>query len=111
MRIEISAPASVAPGEEVVMRVTLINDSYEAVEIWRNRLLGPTADSGAGVPAATSVEATYGQPEEPLVLQPFTFYGRERRAGGFPAGSVAIHASYELGEGEALSVSREVTVA
>ena len=108
MRIELIAPGSVAAGEEVVLRVTLLNDSYEPAEVWRNQLVGPTADMGPMT--IPSVEATYGQDEEALVLQPFTYYGRERLAGGFAPGQVTITASYQPPTGERLTASQDITV-
>ncbi len=42
-----------------------------------NAFTGPSLiGAGPGSPAEESVEATYNQADEPMTLQPFTFYGR-----------------------------------
>lgn len=92
------------------MRALLVNDSYEPVDVWRNAFVGPTATPRGGGPVPPAVEPTFGQPELPLLLQPFTFYGRDRQAGGFPPGVVIVRAEYRPEGAEPLSVSREIIV-
>lgn len=110
MRIELTVPEQVEAGHDFVMRAVLVNDSYEPVEIWRNAFVGPTATTETGEPVPESVEPTFGQPESPLLLQPFTLYGRERQAGVFPSGVVVVTATYRPDGGERVSASREVVI-
>jgi hypothetical protein len=100
MRIEIVTPESITGSAEVMVRALLMNDSYEPVAVSRNAFVGPTV---TGAHQMASVEPTYGQPEEPLVLQPFTFYGRERSL-AFPPGESEVVATYRDGDdGEEIS--------
>jgi hypothetical protein len=91
MRIEIVTPDSITSSAEAKVRALLVNDSYEPVAVSRNGFVGPTVTGAHQMP---SVEPTYGQAEEPLTLQPFTFYGRERSL-AFPPGESEVVASYE----------------
>src|ERR1051325_9778127 len=92
VRVEISSPASVKGSEACVLRAFLFNDSYEPVSVSRNAFVGPNlrAVSTNGQPIPESVEATFGGADEPLTLQPFTLYGRERTFSGLGAGRVEI---------------------
>jgi hypothetical protein len=110
MRIEIVAPEHAPAGAEFTLRALLVNDAYEPVEIWRNAFVGPTATPQGGPPIPLAVEATFGEDELPLLLQPFTFYGRDRQAGGFPPGIVTISAAYRADGAEPLSASRDVVI-
>jgi hypothetical protein len=94
MRIEIQAPRSIKASETCNVRAILFNDSYEPVAVSRNAFLGPTVSvPGSHIPSH-AVEATYGSADEPLTLQPFTFYGRERSVNGLQPGDITVTASY-----------------
>ncbi len=110
MRIELVVPERAGAGQEFTVRALLVNDTYEPAEIWRNAFVGPTATPQGGGPIPPAVEPTYGQDESPLLLQPFTFYGRDRQAGGFSPGVVVVTATYRPDSGESLWVSREVVI-
>jgi hypothetical protein len=112
VRIEIDAPRSITTTDVLTVRATLLNDSFEPVTVLRNAFIGPNARvaDGVGQPIPENVEATFGERDEPLVLQPFTFYGRERQMGVLPAGSVELTARYETDEGAPVTASARVTV-
>lgn len=99
MRIEIVAPKSIRSTEVCNLRVLLFNDSYEPVQVSRNAFVGPNLRglTPAGFPHPESVEPTYGGQDEPLTLQPFTFYGRERTFRDLPPGEIEINAYYHPG--------------
>lgn len=80
MKIEISAAPGAGPDGSFAVRTLIWNDGYEPVPLSRNAFFGPTeiATTASGMPMAESAEATSGAPDEPMTLQPFTFYGRER---------------------------------
>lgn len=78
MRLELSVAPADAEDAPLMFRVMLQNDAYTPVEIFRNALVGPTLQRAGEMPGPASVEPTYGSPEEPLVLQPYAFYGRDR---------------------------------
>lgn len=105
MKLEIHAPQMMTAGQAFPVRIILFNDSYEPVSVSRNQLTGPNPQGQGLVPP--NVEATKGQSDEPLTLQPFTFYGREREIGPFAAGSVEIAAEYEAETGK---LTEKVTV-
>ena len=113
MRIEIQCPETIKSSEECRLRAILFNDSYEPVAVSRNAFVGPNVRSleGGGFPTPESVEATFGGPDEPLTLQPFTFYGRERTFSGLLPGEVEVTAYYSDGamEGE-ITVSERLRV-
>lgn len=71
------------------LRAVLMNDSYAEVPVLRHGFVGPSV---GGLPPA--VEATFGGLDEPMTLQPFTFYGREREYAGLPPGRYVAGASY-----------------
>ena len=108
MKLEIHAPESVPAGTAFTVRVILFNDSYHPVEVSRNALMGPTVVTGQGM-TPPAVEATFGMADQPLTLQPFTFYGRERQVDPQPAGSVKVTAEYSDG-GEPLTASQTITI-
>ena len=99
MRIEIHVPDTVTTAEECRVRAVLFNDSYEPVAVSRNAFVGPNLSgvTTGGYPRPDSVEPTFGQPDEPLTLQPFSFYGRERVFGELPPGEIEVTASYTEG--------------
>lgn len=111
MRIEIDSPDTVSRSGELRLRAVLLNDSFEPVAVFRNAFLGPTLRGDEpGPPRVESVEATFGEPEEPLILQPFTFYGRERSVSDLAPGDATVVASYRGPGGEELSASKPLRV-
>ena len=104
MRIEIQSPDSIKSSEQLHLRVILFNDSYEPVAISRNAFVGPNlrAVMHSGSPYPDSVEPTFGGPDEPLTLQPFSLYGRERQFSGLPPGEVEVSAYYQETENQAM---------
>jgi hypothetical protein len=94
MRLEIIAVSGSAQGEELTVRAAIVNDSFAPVPLSRNAFTGPTLiDAGFGSPPEQNVEATYNQPDEPMTLQPFTLYGRDRTF-DLPAGKHRFLAEY-----------------
>ncbi len=106
MKLEIHAPASAQAAQPFHVRVILFNDSYEPAAVSRNGLIGPNVHAGQGL-VPPHVEPTKGQPDEPLTLQPFTFYGREREIGPFAAGAVQVSAEYQDEQGQ---ITETVTI-
>jgi hypothetical protein len=104
MRVEIITPEAAGSDTERVVRALLINDGYEPVTVSRNAFVGPHLN---GPYVVEAVEPTYGGPEEPLTLQPFTFYGRERSLTLAPGESEVV-AAYR--DGEEISASRRIVV-
>ena len=79
IRLEITAISGTSAGDELVVRAAIVNDSFAPVPLWRNAFSGPSLlDLGPGSPPEISVEATNNQADEPMTLQPFTLYGRDR---------------------------------
>ncbi|SRR5947209_7187054 len=105
MRIEIQGPSSIKASERCRLRAVLLNDSYEPIAVSRNAFVGPNMHALApgGYPNPSSVEATFGGPDEPLTLQPFTFYGRERTFDGLMPGEVEVTAYYRTSEGQEIA--------
>jgi hypothetical protein len=97
MRIEIQGPRGASPSQEVRLRAVLFNDGYDPVPVSRNAFVGPSvrAPGPTGLPLPESVEPTFGGPDEPLTLQPFSFYGRERAFQGLPVGVLEVTAEYQ----------------
>jgi hypothetical protein len=112
MQIEINCPDAIRADEECRIRVLLFNDSYEPVMISRNAFVGPNlkALSADKHPLPESVEATFGGLDEPLTLQSFTFYGRERTFSKLPPGKIEIIAYYRLPEQQGISASHWLIV-
>ncbi len=111
MRIEIS----VVPGSaQLVVRAALVNDSFEPVAVSRNAFVGPslTALGANGMPQPPSVEPTYGQADEPLTLQPFSLYGRDRFFDELEPGEHEFSAEYTPADGpsERLRVTATINV-
>jgi hypothetical protein len=112
LRIEIHAPRSARAHEECTLRAVLFNDGYEPVAVSRNAFVGPNvrAPHATGHPLPESVEPTFGGPDEPLTLQPFSFYGRERSY-SLPPGEAEIVAYYRSSDGgEELAASEVISV-
>ncbi len=112
MKIEIQLTEPLK-ASEVVLRAILFNDSYEPVTISRNAFVGPNvrAIAPVGFPQPDSVEATFGQAEEMVTLQPFTFYGRERSFNNLAAGEIEVSAVYHAMGGQTeIATSRRVRV-
>jgi hypothetical protein len=113
MRVEIVSPESVRASETLPIRIVLFNDSYEPVAVSRNALLGPNL---RGVnptlpPFPDSVESTFGGAEEPLTLQPFTSYGRERTFEHLTPGEFEVTATYRPDDhADAISATRQLRV-
>ncbi|KXK22732.1 MAG: hypothetical protein UZ15_CFX003000882 [Chloroflexi bacterium OLB15] len=105
MKLEIHAPQTAAASQPIPVRVVLLNDSYEPVAVSRNNLIGPNPQ-GQGM-ILPNVEPTFGQPEEPLTLQPFTLYGRQREIGPFAGGDVVVTAEYQSDQGK---LTQQVTI-
>ena len=102
MRIEIQGPDVVKASQGVNLRVVLFNDSYEPVSVSRNALVGPNlrAVEPERHPYPESVEPTFGGQDEPLTLQPFSFYGRERAYSGLEPGEFEVAADYRSADRE-----------
>lgn len=111
MSLQIELHVVGAAGGEIRLRALLFNAGFEPLVVSRNAFVGPNVtDLSHGAPRPESVEPTFGGPEEPLTLQPFTFYGRERtfadvadgatmEAHYRPAGATAISASLPVESG------------
>jgi hypothetical protein len=102
MRVELQCPESAKSSEKLTLRAILFNDSYEAITISRNGFVGPNVQSlnaGSGL-NPESVEPTFGQTEETLVLHPFSFYGRERTFDQLQHGDLEVTAYYRNSTGE-----------
>lgn len=113
MRIELERASVNDASQACVLRAILLNDSYEPVAISRNAFLGPTPQtlSDRGLPIPQSVEPTYGAADEPLTLQPFSLYGRERQFAGLPAGELDVTASYRASDGSpAITASLRIRI-
>jgi hypothetical protein len=108
MKLEIQAPQTAKAGASFQARAVLFNDSYDPVDVSRNAFTGPSAVSTAGM-MPPAVEATYGLEEQPLTLQPFTFYGRERQIDAGEGGTLKLTAKYDH-NGESLSAEASVHV-
>jgi hypothetical protein len=104
MRIEIQGIGGASSSQEVRIRAVLFNDGYDPVPVSRNAFVGPSvrAPSPMGMPLPESVEPTFGGPDEPLTLQPFSFYGRERSFNGLPVGVLEVAARYQPSGSEAV---------
>ncbi|HVE87054.1 MAG TPA: hypothetical protein VND93_29570 [Myxococcales bacterium] len=102
MRIEIHCPSTVRASEECLIRAVLFNDSYVPVDISRNAFIGPDVEdpSATGAPRPSSVEPTFGGPDQPLTLHPFSFYGRQRSFTGLSPGEITVTARYRGLQGE-----------
>jgi hypothetical protein len=112
MRIEIHGPESITTDQACDLRAVLFNDGYEPVGISRNAFIGPSVQARAPSDYAqpASVEPTYGHADEPMTLQPFTFYGRERTFTGLPAGELEVTAAYSPEGSPSIVVSRRIMV-
>jgi hypothetical protein len=109
LRIEIRGTERAGASDGYRLQALLFNDSYEPVTISRNAFVGPNVRDGTMRPDA--VEATFGGAEEPLTLQPFTFYGRERSYEGLAAGEATVEARYrDPNGGEEISASQPLQV-
>ncbi|MFI6324344.1 hypothetical protein ACIBG8_42945 [Nonomuraea sp. NPDC050556] len=101
MRVEIEIPAPEGPFDAFRARAILFNDGFEAVTISRNAFVGPKFRLGAASGHQVlldSVEATFGMQEDLVVLQPHTFYGREREIADPGPGEVEVSAYYQDGD-------------
>ena len=70
---------------EVVVRLVVLNDSYDVVVLDRGRLIGPNpvAAQPTGLPLPISMEPAADEgPESDVTLNPWCLYGRQR---SFPA--------------------------
>ena len=107
LRIELHTHG--AAGGKIGLRALLFNDGFEPLAVSRNAFVGPNvSDPSHGAPRPASVEPTLGGPEEPLTLQPFTFYGRERTFEGVADGAT-MEAHYRSADGATeISASRPI---
>jgi hypothetical protein len=113
MRIELEAPTMIDASAECRLRAILINDGYQPAAVARSAFVGPNLhpEGPGGLLGPDSVEATFGQPDEPLTLQPFTFYGRERTWTALPPGDMVVSASYRSADGMVdISATRRLRV-
>lgn len=113
MRLEIAGPSRVRAGDTIALRAILFNDGYHPVPVSRNAFIGPSVGAlhGEDIPMPLSVEPSFGHAEEPLTLQPFSFYGRERSFDGLRPGQYQIRASYKPSEDDdELTATTVVTV-
>ena len=81
MKVTLEQLESGADGE-IVVRLVVLNDSYDVVELDRGRLIGPNpvAAQPTGLPLPISMEPD--GPESDITLNPWCLYGRQR---SFPA--------------------------
>jgi hypothetical protein len=98
MRLEVSTVSATAPDAPLMFRVLLLNDGFSPVRIFRNALVGPTLQRDGEMPGPLSVEPTYGAQDEPILLQPFAFYGRDRFFDDLEAADYVVTAEYASGE-------------
>ena len=112
MDLEITAPPVLASNTEFRLRATLFNDSYEPVVISRNGFVGPNLRilDPPSMPLPDSVEPTFGGPDEPLTLQPFTYYGRERVFPGLGPCEVEVSAIYRAEGGDEIVASAQIRI-
>ena len=79
----------------LTVRLMALNDSYEAVTLDRRLLIGPNVEPEhlGGAPLPVSREPIFSEREQnDVVLNPWCFYGRQRRFDGLPAGRVIVYA-------------------
>jgi hypothetical protein len=113
MRLEIAGPSKVTVGDTVILRAILFNDDYRPARVSRNAFVGPSLGTlyGEAMPFPISVEPSFGQAEEPLTLQPFSFYGRERSFAGLTPGQYQVTANYNHPKNDdELTATAEFTV-
>ena len=87
------APA--AEGTTLTVRLTALNDAYEAVTLDRRLLIGPNVvpEQRGGSPMPVSREPGVSKDEQNvIVLNPWCFYGRQRTFDGLPSGRVTVYA-------------------
>ena len=88
-----------SPGEEIVARLVVVNDSHEAIAIDRRLLVGPNVspEQPTGAPLPIAVEPAFeDERANEVVLGAGCLYGRERRYSGLPRGRVVVF-GYLLG--------------
>ena len=112
MRVEIICPENVKASDACHIRAILFNDSYEPVQVSRNAFVGPNLRSSApgGFPMPESVEPSYGGADEPLTLQPFTFYGRERSFDNLQPGEIEVSVYYRDPDGQQKTANQTLRV-
>jgi hypothetical protein len=112
LRIELHLPSTATTESECRLRAVIFNDSYAPVVVSRNSFVGPNVrDAADGSARPESVEPTFGGRDEPLMLQPFTFYGRERAFNNLSVGEATVEAYYrDPDSGEETSASDTITV-
>jgi len=96
MRIEIQCVDVVRASGEVSIRAILFNDSFDPVPVLRSAFVGPNLSDRR----PESVEPNVQGLKQPLILQPFSFYGRERVFSGFDVGPLSVAAYYRGVTGE-----------
>ena len=67
-------------GDDVVLRLIVFNDSTKPVEFDRRLLVGPNGLAEGSEPWPMSLEpAAKNEKQNSVLLNPYCFYGRERR--------------------------------
>ncbi len=82
-------------GEMVIIRVYVLNDSYQPAVLDRRLLIGPNPvpEPALEPPMPVSIEPTFPEEEQNLIiLNPWCFYGRQRSFDSFLPGQVSFHA-------------------
>ncbi|GAC1362847.1 MAG: hypothetical protein NVSMB32_03670 [Actinomycetota bacterium] len=94
-------PDTVSTGA-VVVRLLVLNDTFEAIGVDRRLLIGPNpVGASSGPPLLISVEpASPEDADNTVTLNPWCLYGRQRSFEGL-SGQVSFHA-YLLRPGDAL---------
>jgi len=81
-------------GEAIPVRLIAYNEAYEAAELDRRLLVGPTPVPArpGGPPLPVSLEPAARRAEQNTVLlNPWCFYGRQRVFESLPAGTVTVY--------------------
>jgi hypothetical protein len=84
VRLELTCGGPNADGE-VSIRLLVLNNDYEPLVVDRNLLYGPHPETGDPLLLASEPHS-----DEPVVLNPWCLYGRERHF-QYPAGVVTFH--------------------
>ena len=95
MQIILESPKVVyRAGEVIRVRILLLNDSTDVIDIDRRLLIGPNPvpERLTGMPMPVSVEPSLSDEQNHFItLNPWCFYGRERSFDHLPVGALAVH--------------------